>query len=312
MAEHWIPASKALEIARDRYALCSRLHAGIIPARARLFKVGDRQKERFDIPPKFWWAGGHEALEQDWRSGDFSTWIDQKFHWQAFGVELSLAGVLEMLDFEQRAIIARSLSVAGNAQWVSAMDARSVAYQQMGFTATTAEWTILEQGKLGFLSARAVLAQAAGFRGHSLLWEEREWNVPGWFWTRFVEGRGCDQDWTKGRFVGEGSGPDGIGWIELSGVHFTRESLAAAGLVPADTNTDDEQERGKRGRKPIYNWDAAVASIWGLIFRGDFKPQTQAEIEAALQKLLATKEREPSESTVRPYASRIWTEIAKA
>lgn len=312
MVEHWIPASKALEIVGDRYALCSRLHAGIISARAKLFTVGERQKPMFNIPTKFWWAGGHEALEQDWRNGDFSTWIDREFHWQAFGVEFSAAAVLDMIDFEQRATVARSLSVAGNSAWVSAMDARAIAYKQMGFTATTAEWTILEQGKLGFLAARAVLAQASTFRGYSWTWEEREWSIPFWYWDRFVEGRECEQDWIKGRFVGSGRGPDGIGWMELSGVYFTRHCLASAGLVPPDIPSVDEPEPEKRGRKPVYDWDAAVTSIWGQIYRGDLKPQTQAQIETALQKLLSTRDREPSESTVRPYASRIWAEIAKA
>jgi len=115
VAEHWIEARDAIELAGSKFALCDRLLAGLVKSRARLFIRDETQSEDAFVPEKFWWAGGHEALEQDWETGDFSTWIDQKVHLQGFGIRFGLTGILDMLPVERRAIVARSLSVAGDA-----------------------------------------------------------------------------------------------------------------------------------------------------------------------------------------------------
>jgi hypothetical protein len=80
--------------------IATRAHAGLIKARAQLFKweyetnipYGRNKKteqsaENYILPKEFWWAKGHAALKQNWVTGDFSTWIDSKYHWEAFGVE---------------------------------------------------------------------------------------------------------------------------------------------------------------------------------------------------------------------------------
>jgi hypothetical protein len=40
-----------------------------------------------EVPPKFWWARGHEALTQNWSTGDFERWIDKRAHYKAYGVK---------------------------------------------------------------------------------------------------------------------------------------------------------------------------------------------------------------------------------
>lgn len=65
MAEHWIDAAEALEIAGDRISLCTRLYAGLIPARARTLTIDDKSADGATVPKSFWWAKGHAALEQD-------------------------------------------------------------------------------------------------------------------------------------------------------------------------------------------------------------------------------------------------------
>jgi hypothetical protein len=67
-------------------AICARAHAGMIRARAERFVRAERPIDSTELPPHFWWAGGHDALQQDWKTGDFETWIDHKLHLQAFGV----------------------------------------------------------------------------------------------------------------------------------------------------------------------------------------------------------------------------------
>jgi uncharacterized protein (TIGR02391 family) len=67
--------------------ICKRAHSGLIRSRAERFIV-DRKlaRENFDIPKLFWWAEGQAGLEQNWKAGDFETWIDRTQLLQAFGV----------------------------------------------------------------------------------------------------------------------------------------------------------------------------------------------------------------------------------
>lgn len=83
MAEQWISAAEALSLVStttnnrlQQLALCDRANAGLIKSRARLLVVDDAKRENVDIPPRFWWAVGHEALEQDWSIGDFNRTIE--------------------------------------------------------------------------------------------------------------------------------------------------------------------------------------------------------------------------------------------
>lgn len=233
MIGQWIAASKALELAESNLALCERLRAGLIKSSARLFLKDDERLEEVLLPATFWWAEGREELEQDWDAGDFSTWIDHSEHWQAFGVTLDLAGVLEMLPFERRAIVSRVLSIVGNVDWVPAKEARRFAYEHGNINPAAAGGFVINKAKLGFLTARAVLAQgSSGKRDEDdWTWQFREWNIPGWFWEDFTSEGSSSQDWETGTFAGRGIGPDGTRWVTLHGVHFLRSSLPA--LAPA-------------------------------------------------------------------------------
>jgi hypothetical protein len=66
--------------------ICKRAHAGLIKARAERFICDGRAADNIDIPVKFWWAEGEAALGQNWKTGDFDTWIDHRIHLQAFGM----------------------------------------------------------------------------------------------------------------------------------------------------------------------------------------------------------------------------------
>ena len=90
--------------------LAKRAHSGLVKSRARLFKwetmedvgYGHSKKVQHEaqfavLPKKFWWANGHEALEQNWVTGDFATWIDNKLHLQAFGTEFDRSDIKAML-----------------------------------------------------------------------------------------------------------------------------------------------------------------------------------------------------------------------
>ena len=70
-------------------AVCKRAHAGLLRARAKRFCTAEECRDHVDVPASFWWAEGREALDQDWLTGDFSTWIEGRYELRAFGVEFS-------------------------------------------------------------------------------------------------------------------------------------------------------------------------------------------------------------------------------
>jgi hypothetical protein len=310
MAEQWIAAHQAYNLVPDTQILCARLHAGLIRSRARLFKRNDEARENYDIPDWFWWVEGRGAFEADWKAGDFATWIECKDHCRAFGVELALSGVLELLPIVERAVAVRQLSVAGNQDWLTAKAARQLAYSSLGYAPGAAGDAIIELARLGLAFAKAVLAEGSGARGSAgSSWQEYEWDIPTWFWSGFASSPDGRKDWEQGRFTTVCSSPSGPKRITVSGVHLLRASLIPNGQsdVPKETAL-----QAKRGRKPSYDWDAVVTAVWGQLLRGELIPDHQADIERAMVKLLSVGDKEPSVSTVRPYASRIWNEFSKA
>lgn len=312
MGEHWIPASKASEIVGDRIALCTRLHAGLLTARAKLLIIDGKQSEWALVPKGFWWADGHEALNADWRAGDFSTWIDQKYLLQAFGVEIALAGILEMVPFEQRAMLTLSLSVASNPDWVSAREARWLAHPNANGDPRLGQVAIIVQARVGLVTGRAIAAEGVdpSGPGDDWDWSEREWNIPTWFWANFTDPDTSSKDWETGKFSGTGMAPNGRMSITLTGVHFLRANIEALAWKDGDEVKAVTTPKST-GRKPEYDWPAATNRIWGEIYRGDLVPKNQAQLESAFVRVLRKGEKEPSESTVRPYAKRIWDEMQR-
>lgn len=310
MAEQWIEASRALELAGSSYALCERASVDLVKAHARLLLIDEDRHEDVAIPAKFWWAEGHAALVQDWASGDFSTWIDHSEQFRAFGVTFALSGLLEMLPFERRGQTARSFSVAGSADWISASDARKFAYNEGGVNPAHAGLAVIDQAKLGFLTARAVLAQ--GSRGGSnetgWIWEAREWDIPPWFWNGFTDAGSSSQDWALGKFAGRGKGPNNLRYLTLHGVHFLRESLGA--LTPVTTAIAAKSEpKNKGGRPPAAFADEMMCAIWGLIYQGDLKPKNQAEIARAMLDWAVANEQELGATLAREKAQKVFTAL---
>lgn len=142
-------------------ALCTCAHLGLVETKARLLTRDRDRSENVIIPADFWWATGHEALDQNWPVGDFSTWIDRQVECRAFGVCFSLGGLRDMLAPEISATLARQLSVAGNAAWMTAKAARAFMYGELGKNPLVAGECLLDQCRLGFVVARAVLMQRA-------------------------------------------------------------------------------------------------------------------------------------------------------
>lgn len=211
MQQFWVPASKALAVvAREggeyggREAICKRAHAGLLKSKARLLIVDDDTRENVEIPAHFWWADGQEALEQDWHRGDFSTWFNRDVEIRAFGVEFDFNGLREMIPPGEVAALARGCSVSADPDWMSAGAAQRFAYEKLGAPPAVAGNRVIDQAKLGFVPARAVLMQRSN-SGVSESWHvgEREWDVPDWFWEKFTQTGSSSQDWARGVFRGK-------------------------------------------------------------------------------------------------------------
>ena len=260
MADHWLEAATALDVFGNRLAICERSHAGLIRTHAASFYRVDDVQADAELPREFWWAEGHEALDQNWQTGDFSTWIDHKHHWRAFGVRFALDDLLKLLPIDQHASIRRRLSVAGNSAWVSAREARRFAYDRAGLNPMTAGKAVVEQCRLGFVMARAVEMRWASGRKPDDGWTEeaREWDVPIWFWEHFVTQDASSQSWEQGVFAGRGRGPHGYGWLTLNGVHFLRSSLDV--LLPSAPPAPIDDELADP-RKPALS-EAELRRWW--------------------------------------------------
>ena len=90
------------------------------------------------------------------------------------------------------------------------------------------------------------------------------------------------------------------------------ESVGIADQMDDGVSEPFGDNEPQRGRKPKYDWPAATLAVFGLIYRGELKPNIQADIERALIDHLTQGDNGPSESTVRPYAKLIWEESQKA
>jgi hypothetical protein len=175
---------------------------------------------------------------------------------------------------------------------------------------TKAATAVIERAKLGFLTARAVLAQ--GSKGESdetkWSWEAREWDIPPWFWEQFTDDGRSSQDWALGKFAGRGKSPNGLRYLTLHGVHFLRESLSA--LTPATIATSAKSvPKNKGGRPPAAFADDLMCAIWGLIYQGDLVPKNQAEIARAMLDWAVANGHELGATVAREKAQKVFAAL---
>ncbi|MCO5792209.1 MAG: hypothetical protein HEQ21_05270 [Blastomonas sp.] len=317
MAYEWITAPSALAYVSDgsdevraQRSICERAHSGLIATKADRVIYDGREERDALLGKGFWWAEGYEALVQDWRTGDFATWIDKKIEVKAYGVSFDFPALSEMVPVDKQAAALRNISVIGDENWLSA-DALVMALHAIRPGHATA--ALAEVCRLGQLGARAMRATCHSVKaGHRILkWQAIEWDVPLWFWRDFTDAGRAKYEWTLGRVQGEGIRGGGLQRVQLQGLHFHRSGLVNLGLK-APPHSDDLEPQAKRGRRSQYDWPAASLAIFGLIYRGDLKPASQADIERALIAHLSDANNSPSESTVRPFAKKIWDEFSKA
>jgi nucleoside phosphorylase len=102
--EEWISSAEAIQMLKPTMnpliayqSICTRAHSGLVRARTERYEVDSRVADNCEVPKEFWWAKGRDALQQNWATGDFETWIDQRQHLKAFGVFFLRADIEKML-----------------------------------------------------------------------------------------------------------------------------------------------------------------------------------------------------------------------
>ena len=315
MATEWIKASLALQFVADgnydylsKLKICERAHSGLIKSKAATIVWGGNEENNKEIPKGFWWAGGEDALRQDWEAGDFSTWVEEKIEVKAFDVSFDFMAISELVPADRQADALRKISVVGNDTWMSASSLLSLMHQKT--PNSTAGLLLQEACRLGQVGGRAMRVTCSRVeRSHVYpLWTTIEWDIPLWFWRDFADPKKCRLDWSSGKMKTEGRRKGQNLRFELQGIHFHDSGLLNLGLGSLSKTLSP----ARAGRKPVHDWQAANSAIWGQIFRGELIPENQAMIERALIIELTRGDKEPSESTVRPYAKQIWTEFQKA
>lgn len=108
--EEWVTPKRALELLQFTLgygaateAICTRAHDGVVRTRALRYIEANKGADNVDIPAKFWWARGKAALTQNWNTGDFETWIDQRVHLRAYGVQFLRADIERMIPDDDSA-----------------------------------------------------------------------------------------------------------------------------------------------------------------------------------------------------------------
>lgn len=243
------------------FTLCERAHAGLIRTTAKLLATKYEKKENVTLPEYFWWAKGHEALEQNWITGDFSTWAREgSYHMQAFGVRFALDDVLEILPFEQRALIARRHSVADNPDWVPAKEAVMIIVRRDFIRFEAAAAKLIEWAKLGFVTARAVeMRTGRKLQPHRDTFE-REWDIPVWFWRDYCDGYSASQVWDIGRFSGRSKADLNEQHIELTGVYFLKATIPGY-VEKLEGEADKEESKPTLPEGELRRWwDSLAAS----------------------------------------------------
>src|SRR5262249_25807421 len=111
--EAWVSAGEAVKLLKlvtgDEYSaqmtICERTNDKLISARAVRLVVEDhnwrdakiKELNDVEVPPKFWWARGNQALKQNWSAGDFETWIEERVLYKAYGVKFLRSDIMTMV-----------------------------------------------------------------------------------------------------------------------------------------------------------------------------------------------------------------------
>lgn len=228
MDEEWISAKDALAFIQraapftdQRGTICKRAHAGLIQARAQTLVLPNAKYSDANVSAGFWWAEGHAALEQNWATGDFSTWIDQKYQVKAFGVRF--------LADDIYAIVPGAAKAAG--RWIESIDAVELVAVEAGVPATDALASIIQCCASQLLASRCQSLNWQYSDRYDTLFNEQldDDAVPAWFWNTSARHPDAILNWRAGNFAGPGvTDQDDYCQAQAKGIAFERATLTDA------------------------------------------------------------------------------------
>ena len=135
--------------------------------------------------------------------------------------------------------------------------------------------------------------------------------LPSSFWSSLSQCGDADRqiDWILGDFSFNSGTGQSCATGNAFDVHFEVGGIPGASRLQ---QVGGSQTAAQRGRPLKFDWVGAVLTIFGLIYRGELKPNEQADIERALIDHLSDGDNAPGEATARIYAKKIWLEYQKA
>jgi hypothetical protein len=225
MLSEWLTAHEALELVRGatslyqaHRAICSRAHAGLLAARATRLIIGSKVEDDAEVPAGFWWAEGETALEQNWGTGDFATWIDQRVQCRAFGVKFSRVGIESMLGKPDRPTAADHFKVGNYATAATCLAELQAALRCEG---AEAERLILKSCRAGLVESRCSSFDWRVTNRYGEV-QSKETNVcvPHWFWDHCADDPDAVLNWGTGRFAARGTVDGDAYKTIIAGVEF--------------------------------------------------------------------------------------------
>jgi hypothetical protein len=206
MDDKWLSAAEASELVaplayfQPTNLICSRANDGMIECRARRLIIRDKIIDDANVPADFWWARGGAALDQNWSVGDFSTWIDGKYHLRAYGVKFKRSDIEAMLPRPSQS----AFKAAPPGTY--APTARCIAELAKGLDCEEheAEHLLLKHCQLGAIPGRAgtmLITRTNRYGTDTEQYENAE--IPTIFWEKCALSPDAILDWGKGRLIGK-------------------------------------------------------------------------------------------------------------
>jgi hypothetical protein len=185
-------------------------------------------------------------------------------------------------------------------EWITAAEAARL-LKPVFNSEYIAQATICKRAHSGLIRARA----------EQFMMDEKvctHFEIPKKFWWA-EGGAALTQNWPSGDFdtwIDRGSTQ-----LRAFGVSFLRadiEKMIPAGM-PGPPAPNPTLAAG--GRPPAEWWEDLLINVCFQHFRGDLKPNTQAEVERAMQEWITARGYEAAISTVRIRARKVWHAIKR-
>lgn len=267
----------------------------MLVARAAILFWGNERREDCDIPKEFWWAGGQAALKQDWRAGDFETWIDQRIHCRAYGVLFREADIDAIVPRPCPSPPSRPMNFATSHDCVNQL----------------AEGAGIDPPEAAQRIARHCAASLIASRCSRMWWrttdryeneheDELEGDVPDWFWEDCADHPDTIFDWRTGKISARTFTEDGPRKIILEGLQFdvggvvALERMINAERDSGNLSKADDRPAVRAGRKrDAEKWDLWIAELAAHIHETGIPAGTAAqgqdELIAAIETRLAER-----------------------